>query len=189
MDQLKDVELKEIVKELRIRGRSRMRKAEKIQALREMGINTNEDLENYRQRHNEEQPIINTPQTPVPDIPPGSPQPIIIPEIPPQNSIKIKPKPRKNITKRKLAPTFIKPQKPSKKTFNWGNYSFKVMDKDVFYKELTDLANENIIKLTNNEPRKNVNISDSVKDELKEKDNRLAPKEQQRALRGYLKTL
>ena len=186
MDQLKDVELKEIVKELRIRGRSRMRKAEKIQALREMGINTNEDLEIYRQIINEEQPIITTPPTPVPGTPPGYPQPTLIPETPPPNSIKIKPKPRKNIIKRKLAPTFIKPQKPSNKTFNWGNYSFKVMDKDVFYKKLTDLTNENIIKLTNNKPRKNVNISDSVRDELDEKQFNI--EEQQTALRGYLKT-
>ena len=64
------------------------------------------------------------------------------------------------------------------------------MDKDEFSKKLADLTNENIIKLTNNKqtkskPRKNVNISDSVRDELDEEFN---IEEQQTALRGYLKT-
>ena len=86
--------------------------------------------------------------------------------------------------------TPLKPQK-SNKTFNWGNYSFKVMDKDEFSKKLADLTNENIIKLTNNKqtkpkPRKKVTISDSVSDELAEKEFNI--EEQQTALRGYLKT-
>ena len=92
--------------------------------------------------------------------------------------------------KRKLAPNFIKPQKPSNKTFNWGNYSFKVMDKDEFSKKLADLTNENIIKLTNNKqpqpkPRKEVNISDSVRDELVEEEFNII--ERETALNGYLK--
>ena len=80
MEQLKDVELKEILKEFLVTGRSRMKKAAKIAALRQMGINTQEDLENYRQRLNEDPPRLITP--------PGSPPP----------------KPRKNIRKRKLSP-------------------------------------------------------------------------------------
>ena len=53
-----------------------------------------------------------------------------------------------------VALTFIKPQKQPKQTFNWGNYSFKVMDKDEFSKKLEDLTNENIIKITNNKQTK-----------------------------------
>ena len=92
--------------------------------------------------------------------------------------------------KRKLAPNFIKPQKQSNKTFNWGNYSFKVMDKDEFSKKLADLTNENVLKLTNNKkpqprPRKNVNISDSVRDELTEEE--FIIKELETALNRYLK--
>ena len=45
MDGLKDIELKQIVKELRVVGRTGMRKAAKIEALHEMGIFTLEDLE------------------------------------------------------------------------------------------------------------------------------------------------
>ena len=82
-----------------------------------------------------------------------------------------KPK-RKILQKRKLAPTFIKPKKRSKQNFNWGNYSFRVMNKDEFSKRLEELTNENIIKINNNtktKTKRKVTISDSVRDELKEK--------------------
>ena len=74
--------------------------------------------------------------------------------------------------KRKLAPTFIKPKKRLKQNFNWGNYSFRVMDKDEFFKKLEELTNENIIKINNNrkiKTKRKVTISDSVRDELEEK--------------------
>ena len=84
----------------------------------------------------------------------------------------------------------LKPQK-SNKTFNWGNYSFKVLDKDEFSKKLAGLTNENIIKLTNKKQtklktRKKPIISDSVSDELAERKFNIEEKET--ALRGYLKT-
>ena len=73
--------------------------------------------------------------------------------------------------KRKLAPTFIKPKKRLKQNFNWGNYSFRVMNKDEFSKKLEELTNENIIKINNRQTKtkRKVTISDSVRDELEEK--------------------
>ena len=55
----------------------------------------------------------------------------------------------------------------------------------------TDLINKNISELTNNKPtkpKKQVNMSESVRDELNERGNQLTPKQNQTALRGYLKT-
>ena len=99
------------------------------------------------------------------------------------------PKPKTNLPQ--IPPNIelqsIQTLKTKKKTFNWENHTFKVMDQDEFYKKLTDLTNKNIIKLTNNkqpQPKRQVNISESVRDELNEKFNQLTQKEQETALRG-----
>ena len=147
----------------------------------------------HRPNQNTPLPIPRTPQPIIENTPP-TPQPRPAPKNNPDLRIQMeaeKLKPKTKPAPRKLAPNFIKPQKPSNKTFNWGNYSFKVMDKDEFSKKLTDLTNENIIKLTNNKqpqpkPRKGVNISDSVRDELVGED--FTPIEQETGLNGYLKT-
>ena len=56
---------------------------------------------------------------------------------------------------------------------------------------LTILINKNISELTNEkppQPKRQVNISESVRDELNEKVNHLTPKEYESAIMGYLKS-